>query len=427
LHSYFASMTTTAEARSLAAIERAAPLLDRIGRETRLLDSLAWDSATERAFFAKHASALPEPTYDIDRSRASTAVADLEGFAMTLDVGDPIQRWLARVASSYAAANHLLLSVGTPRFHEISTEVYGGPRSRFDQRTDNQTLAKHLEERLLGEPPKVDEPTMDDETFVERLRERARVVGLPVEITLDPHVSAKALAGLHKVRVRKGARFREIEVEGLFVHEIETHSLTAQNGAAQKLLPFLKSGGPRTTRTQEGLAVFYEFFARVMPIERMRRIIRRVHLVDAAERGASFLDVYRLLVNEGTPERDAWFDAQRIFRGGLLEGGGPFTKDAAYLAGFAEVFDFLQVAVRGGGNVLIEVLISGRMALEDLSAMMRLRKLGVLSPPKYRPRWLSQWDSLLSSFAFTSFLGQIDLGEVEREHRAILDEALSIA
>jgi uncharacterized protein (TIGR02421 family) len=417
-------MTKHGHERTLAAVERAAPLLESIAQGTRLLDSLAWSEETERAFFASGAKELPRPTYAIDRARAESAIADLEGFAMTLDVQDPVQRWLARTASSYAAANHLLLAVGTKRFHRISTEIYGGPHARFDGRIDNLALARHLDERLVGEPPPSDEPTIECEAFAEMLRTHAAEIGLPIEVAIDPHVSAKALAGLHKVRVRQGAKFRPIEVEGLFVHEVETHALTAQNGAAQKHLPFLKSGGPRSTRTQEGLAVFYEFFARRMPVSRMRRIVRRVHWVDAAERGASFLDIFRAAVDEGTPERDAWFDAQRIFRGGLVEGGAPFTKDAAYLAGFAEVFVFLQVAVRGGAQLPIEVLVSGRMALEDLAALTRLRKMGILLPPKFRPRWLSQWDALLSSFAFTSFLGEVDLGEVAQHHRAILDEAL---
>ena len=56
------------------------------------------------------------------------------------------------------------------------------------------------------------------------------------------------------------------EAEGLWHHEVEIHALTAQNGAAQSEAPFLSSGGPRTTRTQEGLAVFAELYNRVLTV-----------------------------------------------------------------------------------------------------------------------------------------------------------------
>src|SRR5262249_18429535 len=185
-------------------------------------------------------------------------------------------------------------------------------------------------------------------------------------------------------------------------------------------LPFLRSGGPRTTRTQEGLAVFAEFWAHALDVERMRRIVTRVRLVAQAEEGATFLDLFEALREAGASDRDAYLDAQRICRGGLVEGRAPFTKDAAYLAGFTEVFNFLQVAVRGGAREAFELLAVGRIALEDLATLHELRELGVLERPKYVPRWIARWKGLLPFFAFASFLHEIDLREVERKHEDIL-------
>ncbi|MBI2392970.1 MAG: DUF1704 domain-containing protein [Deltaproteobacteria bacterium] len=421
--------------RSLAAIERAVPLFDMVAGKTRLLDALSWPREVEEQFFADEARELPRVVYEVDRERANAHVRELESFAMTLDVSDPIQRWLIDVARSYADANRMILSLGTRRFHEISVEVYGGPQSRFDRDTSNLDLAGHLERRLKGEdlpapaPPtkrkrqKDGEEHLDAKGFAKAIEALAVADGMKIDVQVDDRLSAKVVAGTERVRVRAGTSFRRTEVLGLFVHEVETHALTAQNGAAQRMLPFLKSGGPRTTRTQEGLAVFAEFHARAFSADRMRRIIRRVRLVEMAAQGADFLELYRWLVEQGTPERDAWFDAQRICRGGLIEGGAPFTKDASYLAGFCEVYNFLQIAVRGGAREALHLLACGRIALDDLAVLHELRELGVLDAPALLPRWMREWDALLPYFAFTSFLTEIDLGHVQERYRRLLDAA----
>ena len=428
---YGARVPPDGHERAIAAIERAVPLFEEVAQKTRLLDALNWPRDVEERFF-ENADQVPTVEYVVDRDRANTHVRELESFAMTLDVADPIQRWLVDVARSYADANRMILAAGTKRFHELSVDVYGGPKSPFDADTSNLDLALHLERRLAGEdlpipPPKRRKKkddvgdVLDAERFSKALDELALSSGMKVEVVVDDRLSAKVAAGTDRIRVRSGASFRRNEVLGLFVHEVETHSLTAQNGEAQVHLPFLKSGGPRTTRTQEGLAVFAEFHVRALSADRMRRIVRRVRLVSMAEDGADFLDLYRWLVESGSPERDAYFDAQRICRGGVVTGGAPFTKDAAYLAGFCEVYNFLQVAVRGGAREALHLLACGRIALDDLAVLHELRSLGLVLPPKLLPRWMNEWESLLPYFAFTSFLSEIDLAHVQERHKRILE------
>ena len=131
----------------------------------------------------------------------------------------------------------------------------------------------------------------------------------------------------------------------------------------------------------------------------------------------------RWLVEQGETERNAYFDAARICRGGLVSGRAPFTKDSSYLAGFMEVYNFLQVAVRGGQRESVHLLVAGRLALDDLHVLHELRARGLLAPPKLMPRWMEDWDALLPYFAFTSFLQEIDLGQVESRHRKLLQES----
>src|SRR5262249_47538604 len=152
-------------------------------------------------------------------------------------------------------------------------------------------LAAELEVRIAAHRPKID-----------------------VAVILDEKCSSKAIAGMTRVRVRPDATFEAWEAEGLYVHEVETHAFTAQNGAAQELAPFLKAGGPRTTPTQEGLAVFAELHHHALAAPRLERLAVRVKMVEMAEDGASFVELYRWLVERGSGERDAYLDASRICR-----------------------------------------------------------------------------------------------------------------
>ena len=217
------------------------------------------------------------------------------------------------------------------------------------------------------------------------------------------------------MRVRAAATFEPWEADGLYCHEVETHVFSARNGAAQPNAPFLRAGGPRTTATQEGLAVFGELYNHALAVPRLSRLAMRVKTVGMAEDGASFLDVYRYLEANGYQDHDAFLDAARVFRGGLCEGGSAFTKDACYLAGLLHVYAFLAAFVRGGFRDEVELLMVGRVALEDLVALMELRAMGLLERPKHRPRWLERWTTLLPYFAFASFLEkEIDPRERQR-------------
>ncbi|MFT3775628.1 MAG: flavohemoglobin expression-modulating QEGLA motif protein [Minicystis sp.] len=395
-----------------------------------LLDLIAWPREVEEKFFAAGASRLPEIEQRVDREGRGAIVADLERVARSIDGDEPVAEWLRRVVDSKIAESRMLLAAGTAEFTERSRELYGGARTAFYAgKATNLDLADHLMDRLAihgwDEAGDREETPLGAEQFgqflgahVEKMRPR-----MDVEIVVDPTCTAKVLAGMKRVRIRPDATFARWEAEGLWHHEVETHVLTAQNGAAQAEAPFLSSGGPRTTRTQEGLAVFSELYNRVLTVRRIERLAVRVKLVDMAEQGASFLDLYRYLVERGSAPRDAYLDAQRVCRGGKVEGGAPFTKDACYLSGLLHVYAFLNVFVRGGFRDETELLVSGRIDLDDVAAIVKLRGLGVLSRPKYRPRWLRNWDTLLPYFAFASFMSWIDLTPVEAHYAEVISLA----
>ncbi len=411
-------------------LEKVSQALGEHKKKGYLLDLIAWPREVEETFFASRAEQLPEIDYRFDRDGLEANVAELGALKGALDGDEPVAEWLRALVDSKIAENRLLLLAGTPAFHDLSREIYGSARTAFFAgKATNLGLSEHLLERLTihgwDEARDAEEKPLDATEFAELLTGHVTHMRphFEVEIALDDGCTAKALAGMRRVRIRPDATFPRWEAEGLWHHEVETHALTAQNGAAQPAAPFLSSGGPRTTRTQEGLAVFSELYHHVLTTRRIDRLATRVKLVDMAEQGASFLDLYRFLVGRGSAERDAYFDAQRICRGGTLAGGAPFTKDACYLSGLLHVYAFLSVFVRGGFRDETELLAAGRFDLDDIGALVKLRALGVLERPRNLPRWLKNWDTLLSSFAFTSFMSWIDLSPVQAHFQDVIELA----
>ena len=74
-----------------------------------------------------------------------------------------------------------------------------------------------------------------------------------------------------------------------------------------------------------------------MDLNRFRRLADRVIAIQMAIDGADFLDVYRFYLERIGDREQAFENARRVFRGGLLSGWSPFTKDILYLEGLLKV------------------------------------------------------------------------------------------
>lgn len=412
-------MSATPDAATRTLLARAASALTG---GAGLLDALAWPRSLEEAFFASGAQREPSPTYAVDRQAVEARLQRLDALEGELRGDDALVRLLASRTRSQQAGARMLLALGTPSFHRLSVEVYGGARTTwFDADSTNLDFAEHLLRRIGATEAAArgeEEDPLDADGLAAYVKERLakRKARPKLEVVIDDQLGAKAIAGKSRLRIRGDARFDAEEARSLYLHEVETHVFTAQNGAAQPHLGFLDTGGPMTTRTQEGLAVFAELYAQALTIGRLRRLVERVRLVAMAEDGAGFIDLYRYLIERGVEERAAYLDVMRVCRGGLCSGGAPFTKDAGYLAGLVEVYDFLRLAVSHEGALVAETLVCGRLSLDEMEALVALRRDGLLAPPRYAPSWLRRWDDLLAHFAFTSFLGEIDLSQVARRH-----------
>lgn len=387
--------------------------LDKAAASLRVLSSVAWAPGLKTAFLTK--GTLPDPTYaavptDIAREHIKAARALIDGDHV-------IAEWLGRLSDTLISTVDLIDARGTPEFFTHSTALYGEPtRLMLDGQTKVLDMAKHMDQSLEG----LDfsrlvlegtEKHLTDVQFARQLRARLsrhfETDAPAVEISAT--VTAKAAASSKRIRVRQGARFTERDVEQLLHHEALIHTATALNGKAQTDFPILGRGHPGTTEIQEGLAVFAEIITGSMDPRRFKRLSGRVLAIQMAVEGADFKEVFDFFVERNDDPSQSYDNARRVFRGGVITGGAPFTKDMVYLNGLLRVHNFMRTVVRMGRSDLIRVLFIGKMDIEDLPALAHLAATGHLQTPRFMPPWVKDLRFLVSYMAYSGFLNRVKM------------------
>lgn len=409
------TIKTSSKAALVSLLKEAGEVFKFCSKKTKILSVLAWKPELAAEFFGKKEAVIPTPEYSVDKKAMNDCIESLKKLAPKLTGEHPVHHWLKRMQESYIDGCELVLSLESDRFYELSSKLYGNSKTRFfNGQTSNLELAQFISGRLsVCNVNDINESLVrrDALEFAASLESRlkARTPYLPVRVEITDQIVAKVVAGMNRVRLRKDARFSDLELDALWNHEIESHCLTAHNGSTHEHCDFLMAGGPRTTMTQEGLAVFYEVYGHTMSQHRFISLCNRMEATNMAENGADFMEMYRWYKERSDSPMEAFYNTQRLFRGAKLKGGGPFTKDTVYLAGLLGVYNFLRYAAKNQNRLLIESLVCGRMALEDAGTIAWLRVHGLASPPKYIPTWLENWEALLSFFSLSALLGNLDL------------------
>ena len=407
-------------------------LLREAEAPVRVLRELAWPGAVRRDFFARGARELPRVEYPpFDPAPTCTLLAR---FRRQLGTPDCLtSQWLARQADAIENGAHLIAAAGTDDFLRHSRSLFGAPEDvqpdesattlefarRFDALIDTLT---HID---LGAPPSACH-LADHLAVAMRRAIRGMFGDAGPQVMVVDELSANALAGPENIRIRRNACFTDRDVDQLIQHEAFVHVLTSLNGRRQETLPLLALSHPGTTRTQEGLAVFAEFITGSMDIDRMRRLADRVLAIQMAIEGADFLEVYRFFLERTDDPAQSFENARRVFRGGRVAGGIPFTKDIVYLDGLLRVHNFMRTAVSLGRADLLRLLFVGKLDIEDIPALAELTADGLCRPPTWLPPWARDLRFLLSYLAYSSFLNTIDLTRL-REHYADLAQAAPVA
>jgi uncharacterized protein (TIGR02421 family) len=402
-------------------------------RPLRVLRSLAWTDDAEHAFFASGARELPKPVY-----RLPPGVAEAGERFRTLRTAlagpGAIETFLRETCDAFSTASRMLLAVGTKDFYYHSVELYGRPASlTADRKTTNLDLAQHFAQvvdGVVGTAPissPADEETLTAEEVQPLLASRfARFfAGSGIGVEIVDGLASKAAAGVDGVRLARGARFSQRDLLQLESHEGHVHVATALNGRAQPILAFTGYPSPRTTATQEGLAVLTEFLTQSTSLERLRRLSDRTLAIKMAEDGADFCELYRFFLGRGHDEEAAYDCARRVCRGGLVTGGAPFTKDVCYLDGLLRVTNFLRVALVRGHLHHVPLFFAGKIDVQDVPLFGRLQREGVVSDPQFVPAWAQDLSYLTAFMSYAAFLGEVDLSAERRRYEDLLTRAES--
>ena len=225
------------------------------------------------------------------------------------------------------------------------------------------------------------------------------------------------------MRIKRGGRFSRRDLAQLEFHEGHVHVATALNGRAQPVMSFIGYPSPRTTGTQEGLAVLTEFLTQSMGLERLRRLADRTLAIKMAEDGADFCQLYQFFLAHGHDESAAYDCARRVCRGGLVEGGAPFTKDVCYLDGLLRVTNFLRVALVKGHLDYVPLFFVGKIDVEDVPLFGRLMREGIVTTPDYLPDWARDLSHLTAFMSYSAFLGECDLVAERRRYEDLISRA----
>jgi uncharacterized protein (TIGR02421 family) len=402
----------------------------------RVLQALRWEDSVEEQFIKTRHRELPivDAAYyeKVDLGFDPRAKVD-EFDAIARDVEhelgerDAVGQIMVTTALEYRDVVRMLIARGTPSFYAWSRKLYGSPKDKFP---DGRSTVRDLGRLLYGLLTNVDEwshPLRGESPIYARTldaREAARQLGerlrdffghAHVSVDADDGILADAAAGSDYVKVRTGAKFSPRDVDILEVHEGWVHVATSLNGQAQPVAKWLAKGPPRTTAVQEGLAALLEMFTfRTYP-RRARRLNDRVLAVDKAEDGASFLDVFEWFRTEGYDDTECFQNTRRIFRGGVLSGGAPFTKDACYCKGIVLNYAFIRSAIQHDRVDLIPMLFVGKVAHEDVPVLARRLADGVVRPPLYLPPMFRDLNGLAIWMAYSTFFSQLG-GEAIAEH-----------
>jgi len=393
-------------------LRRLSDLIVQAQKPVRVLRAINWDPRVHERFFKEGARELPRPEYPPLGFAPKEKLRELRAIRRQIRGRNPVEELLRRRCDEAAALAEMLAARGTKRFYEISRRVYGDPRDRFpDHNVDNLAIARMWASR----------PRARDEELVHAAEDAGRIIeelcnpllGGQVKVVVRARLTANAASGATRITLRKGARFSDRQVRALAHHEGLWHVLTSLNGQRQPVLTVLGIGLPRFTESQEGAGILAEFLTGNITDERYIELGERTIAIDMAARGADFLEVYRYLLARFPPEKAALM-SERVFRGGLVDGGAPFTKDAAYQRGYCRTFNFLRAALEQRDMDLVRAFLAGKMSVDDAELVRDLVEEGLCVGPVWLPEWFIDVDRLNAMATHSVTMNRFSLPSVTR-------------
>lgn len=400
--------------------------LYQASKSIRILRNINWPVGVRETFLKGGAQKLPEVSYP--KIDPKPILEEIEKARKIIPDSSPVKNWAHGIADTLFYSAHLLATLGQPSFYDFSSQLYGSPKDMLpDQKNNSLDLAHHFEAMYknigkLGIASHSPSNLGAEVVQSRMLEEVSKMFGKDApKVIIDKDVSSKAIAGRQRIRIREDALFSDMDIDQLIHHEAFIHVATSINGHNQKDLKILSASHPGTTKTQEGLAVFAEYITGHLDLDRLRRLSDRILAIQMAVDGADFIEVFRFYVDHTGDKEIAFENARRVFRGGVLTGGAPFTKDIVYLDGLLNVHNFLRTVVSDGRADILPLLFVGKLDIEDMAEMVQFKKIGLLKDPLYLPPWIKDIRFLLTYLAYSSFLNNVELNDMKPHYRRMVD------
>jgi uncharacterized protein (TIGR02421 family) len=399
-------------------------------RPIRVLSAINWDDDIKRQFFDDRFKEQPrvDAAYyqgrplkldpQTTRDELRQIEAEINSKLGPASSAGALMRFMAQ---QFSMTVDMIEARGTDRFSETSRLLYGTPADVFHAGGPTVadlalTMRQTLEANAMAIMNMPDDRTIPGTEAVERLKAQlAESVGPgKIVVKVDDSIAADAAAGSDYIKMREDRFFSQRDIDLLEAHEGWVHVSTTMNGLAQPVCTFLGKAAPRTTVTQEGLAVLTEMLnLRSHPL-RLAKLMRRIEAIAMATDGASFLEVFDKLREEGLSDDDAWITTSRVFRGSVPD-GLPFTKDLGYGKGLILTLLYVRLAIRFGKTDRIPLLFCGKVDLLDMAALHDLYEEGLVERPEFVPPPFHDLPALATTLALSRFTSQLDLERLSHD------------
>ena len=394
----------------------------------RILSSIHIPDRIKIRFLSHKKKRLPKFEYPPLRWNADRRRSMFYEIQSHLDKSNPVENLIREACEDYLLTIKMLESRGTADFYKYSKELYGYPEQLFvGGKVSIYDLAVHINDAFEGfESPfdlEKDVPKLNALAARTLLLAQLRELfpNRKIKVLISNRLTADAAAGADYVKLKKSATYTRRQIEQLVRHEGEVHIATTLNGASQPTLKFLSKGTPRTTIYQEGLAVFAEFMSQQIDPIRVKKLAYRTIAIKMCEDGADFIEIFNYYLAHNFSEPDAFDAAARCIRGGLMQGGAPFTKDVSYLKGFVKIYHFMHVAMKKNRPELVRFMFAGKVTAENVPIIYDLSRENLVREPIYLPDWVKDPRYLLTFFNFSAFMDLINLSEVEEHYEHLMN------
>lgn len=412
-------------------------LSDRIvaaQRPIKVLSAINWDEEIKAGFFASGFTEQPAVDRDYYESRSikldpavtrdalASVEAEITGRLGPLSPAGTLMRFMCE---QFRLTVDMIEARGTDRFSALSGRLYGMPSDVFHAGGPtvadlSRTMRQTLEANAVGIMEMADDRTIPGGEAAAILRRQLdRSVGEDViEVRVDDSIASDAAAGSDYIKMREDRFFSQRDIDLLEAHEGWVHVATTMNGLAQPVCTFLGKAAPRTTVTQEGLAVLTEMLNLRSHPMRLAKLMRRIEAIEYAAQGATFVEVFEKCRTDGLSEDDAWVTTSRVFRGSLPT-AGPFTKDLGYGKGLVLTLLYVRMAIRFGQTRRIPLLFCGKVDLLDMAALHQLEDEGLVERPAFIPPPFDDLPALASTLSIGRFVSQLDLDRMSTDYERL--------